>query len=87
MGKGSCVWNTLKKGTQLIKEGLFWICNGGSDALFWQDSWDGHSPMISSFPQLQPLYHTFTNAGWFKVKHFKTVKHLGLVEVTCWMDS
>ena len=59
MGKGSCVWNTLKKGTQLIKEGLFWICNGGLDALFWQDSWDGHPPMISSFPQNQPLYHTF----------------------------
>jgi hypothetical protein len=34
LGKGSCVWNTLKKGAQLIKEGLFWICNGGSNALF-----------------------------------------------------
>ena len=34
MGKGSCVWNTLKKGAQLIKEGRFWICNGGLDALF-----------------------------------------------------
>ena len=34
-GKGSCIWDTLKKGVELIKEGLFWICNSGSDALFW----------------------------------------------------
>ena len=55
--------------------------------MFWQDSWDGHPPMISSFPQLRPLCHTFTNVGWFKVENFKTVKHLGQVEVTCWKDS
>jgi len=35
VGKGSCIWETLKKGAQLIKGGLFWICNSGSDALFW----------------------------------------------------
>ena len=62
-GKGSCIWDTLKKGAQLVKEGLFWICNRGSDTLFWQDSWDGHPPILSSFPQLLPLYHSFTNIG------------------------
>ena len=83
-GKGSCIWDTLKKGAQLVKEGLFWICNRGSDTLFWQDSWDGHPPILSSFPQLLPLYHSFTNAGWSKVEHFKTIKNLGQIEVTCW---
>lgn len=84
-GKGSCVWNTLKRGAQLIKEGLFWICNSGADALFWQDSWDGHPPLITSFPQLQPLCQALLNAGWSKVEHFKTVKHVKL-EVACWKD-
>ena len=83
-GKGSCIWDTLKKGAQLVKEGLFWIFNRGSDTLFWQDSWDGHPPILSSFPQLLPLYHSFTNAGWSKVEHFKTIKNLGQIEVTCW---
>ena len=71
----------------MIKEGLFWICNGGLHALFWKDYWDGHPPLISSLPQLQPLCHTFTNVGWFKVEHFKTIKRLRQVEVTCWKDS
>lgn len=35
VGRGSCIWDTLKKGAQLIKDGLFWICNRGSEALFW----------------------------------------------------
>ena len=37
-GKGSFIWDTLKRGAPLIKEGLFWICNEGSSVLFWQDS-------------------------------------------------
>ena len=87
MGKGSCIWNTLKRGAHLVKEGLFWICNGGSDTLFWQDSWDGHPPILASFPQLLPLSQTFVEAGWTKVEHFKTVKRLGNVEIACWKDS
>ena len=51
-GKGSFIWDTLKIGAPLIKEGLFWICNEGSNVLFWQDSWDGHPPILSSYPHL-----------------------------------
>lgn len=87
VGKGSCIWDTLKRGGQLVKEGLFWICNKGSDTLFWQDSWDGHPPILSSFPQLLPLPQHFINAGWLKVENFKSVKRLGQVEITCWKDS
>lgn len=83
MGKGSYIWDTLKKGAQLVKEGLFWICNRGSNTLFWQDSWDGHPPILSIFPWLLPLSQYFTNARWIKAEHFKTVKHLGQVEMTC----
>ncbi|XP_059077196.1 uncharacterized protein LOC131876295 [Cryptomeria japonica] len=86
LGKGSCIWDTLKKGAQLIKEGLFWICNRGSEALFWQDSWDGHPPILSSFPQLQPLCNIFSDAGWIKVEHFKTVKRTSQATVACWKD-
>ena len=73
-GKSSFIWDTLKRGDPLIKEGLLWICNEGSNVLFWQDSWDGHPPILSSFPQLQTLCHIFTNAGWVTVDHFKMVK-------------
>ena len=86
VGKGSCIWNTLKRGAQIVKEGLFWICNNGSDTLFWQDSWDGFPPILSSFPQLIPLSQTFCTAGWIRVEHFKSVKRLGLVEITCWKN-
>ena len=34
-GKGSMIWNTLKKGAALIKGGLFWICKSGIEAQFW----------------------------------------------------
>ena len=33
-GKGSFIWDTLKKVAPLIKEGLFWICNEGLSTLF-----------------------------------------------------
>ena len=33
-GKGSFIWDTLKRGTPLIKEGLFWICTEGLSVLF-----------------------------------------------------
>ncbi|XP_057871389.2 uncharacterized protein LOC131077832 [Cryptomeria japonica] len=86
LGKGSCIWDILKKGAQLVRNGLFWICNNGSDALFWLDSWDGHPPILSSFPQLLPLCQMFSDAGWIKVEHFKTVKRMGHLEVSCWKD-
>ena len=73
-GKGSFIWDTLKRGAPLIKEGLFWICNEGSNVLFWQDSWDGHPPILSSYPHLQPLCQIFSAAGWTEVAHFKTFK-------------
>jgi hypothetical protein len=55
VGKGSAIWKTLKRGARLIKDGLFWICRQGSEALFWSDSWDGFPPLISEFPNLIPL--------------------------------
>ena len=34
-GKGSFIWDTLKRVVPLIKEGLFGICNEGSNVLLW----------------------------------------------------
>ena len=51
-GKGSMIWDTLKKGVKLIKDGLFWICKGGMEAQFWSDSWDGYPAILSQFPNL-----------------------------------
>ena len=85
-GKGSFIWDTLKRGAPLIKEGLFWICNEGSSVLFWQDSWDGHPPILSSFPHLEPLCQVFSAIGWTKVAHFETIKRCGLMDVASWKD-
>ena len=46
-GKGSVIWDTLKKGAKLIKDGLFWICKSGPEAQFWSGSWDGYPTIIS----------------------------------------
>ena len=54
--------------------------------LFWQDSWDGHPPILSSFPHLQPLCQVFSVAGWTNVAHFKTIKRCGLMDVASWKD-
>ncbi|XP_057868067.2 uncharacterized protein LOC131075253 [Cryptomeria japonica] len=78
-GGGSMIWHTLKVGAQLIKDALFWICHSGSQALFWLDSWDGHPPILSSFPHLQPLSEVFSAAGWDTVEHYKVAQHDGLV--------
>lgn len=86
VGMGSCIWDTLKKGTQLIKDGVSWICNKVSEALFRQDSWDGHPPILSTYLQLQPLCNSFTDVGWVKVENFKMNMRIGQVEVTCWKD-
>ncbi|XP_057836070.2 uncharacterized protein LOC131046358 [Cryptomeria japonica] len=51
----------------------------GSQALFWLDSWDGHPPILSSFPHLQPLSEVFSAAGWDTVEHYKVAQHDGLV--------
>ena len=54
--------------------------------LFWQDSWDGHPPILSSYPHLQPLCQIFSAAGWTEVAHFKTFKRCGLMDVASWKD-
>lgn len=53
--KGSVIWNTLKKGVALIKDGLFWICERGEEALFWLDSLDGFHPITSQYLNLMIL--------------------------------
>jgi len=62
-GRGSMVWHTLKTGVMLVKRGLFWICKGGSQALFWSDAWDGFPSILSIYPHLQPLCDSFLVAG------------------------
>lgn len=49
------IWGTLKKGVALIKEGLFWICYKGEEAMFWSDSWDGYTPILRQYPNLEAL--------------------------------
>ena len=62
-GKGSMIWNTLKKGAALIKGGLFWICKNGSEANFWHDAWDGFPPIVEQHPHLHILSQRFSEAG------------------------
>lgn len=71
-GKGSVIWGTLKKGADLIKDGLFWICKRGTEALFWSDSWDGFPTILSQFPNLVTLCQRFLKVGWSRVSDFKS---------------
>ena len=65
------IWNMLKFGAQLVKDGLFWIFHSGSQALFWLDSWDGHPPILTTHHQLHSLYQNFSDAGWDIVNFYK----------------
>ena len=76
------VWNTLKLGAHLVKRNLFWICNSGTVALFWSDSWDGYPPLLSSHPHLQSLCDHFLSARWNKVAHYKEAYNMVLMWVT-----
>lgn len=84
MQKGSVILEMLKKYAKLIKEGLFWICNRGFEALFQFDSWDGFSPIMSRYPNLQDLCQCFLDIGWSQVVDFKTCYLCGHVEVFRW---
>ena len=81
------VWHTLKTGAVLVKRGLFWICKGGSEALFWSDAWDGFPSILSMYPHLQSLCDSFHAAGWDKVAHYKTPYQLGPVVGYRWKHS
>lgn len=83
-GKGSVIWDTLKKGAKLIKDGLFWICNNGEEAQFWSDSWDGYPPIIFQFPNLLGLCQQFQDAGWSRVRDFKSFFPCGQMEMAKW---
>lgn len=72
IGKGSMIWNTLRKGASLVKEGLLWICKRGKEALFLSDSWDGFPSIISQYPNLTNLCRYFQKAGWSRVSDFKS---------------
>ena len=78
------IWDTLKKGAMLIKDGLFWICKRGSEAQFWSDSCDGFPPIISQFPNLAVLCQRFLEAGWSRVSDFKYFFHCGQLELASW---
>ena len=86
-GRGSMVWNTLKLGANLVKHSLFWICNSGTVALFWSDSWDGYPPLLSSHPHLQSLCDLFLSAGWNTVAHYKEAFNLGTTVGYRWKNS
>lgn len=67
------VWHTLKNDAHLVKRGLFWICKGGSKALFWFDAWDGNPPILFMYPHLQTLYEYFITSRWDKVVYYMTL--------------
>ena len=78
------IWNTLKFGAQLVKDGLFWICHSGSQALFWLDSWYGHPLILTTHPQLHALYQSFSDAGWDTVNLYKIEYVSGLAPSFHW---
>ena len=84
VGKGSMIWNTLKKGAALIKGGLFWICKSGIEAQFWHDSWDGYPPIVSQYPHLSILSQRFCDIGWTRVCDFKSFSSQGQVVEARW---
>jgi hypothetical protein len=43
--KGSDNWNFIAKRKPLISKYLTWDVGNGQEALFWEDSWDGHPPL------------------------------------------
>ena len=83
-GKGSVIWDTLKKGAKLIKDGLFWICKSGAEAQFWLNSWDGYPPIISQFPNLVLLCQQFLEASWSRVSDFNSFSPCGQMEMAKW---
>jgi hypothetical protein len=54
-----------------VKDGLFWICYSGSQALCWLESWDGHPLIITTHPHLHALYQNFSDASWDIVNFYK----------------
>ena len=83
-GKGSVIWDTLKKGAKLIKEGLFWIYKSGAEAQFWSDSWDGYPSILSQFTNLVVLCQRFLEAGWSRVSDFKSFFPCGQMGMAKW---
>jgi hypothetical protein len=50
--KGSKIWNFMLNCRDLIGKFLTWDVGVGDKALFWEDSWDGHPPIVSkSYPK------------------------------------
>ena len=85
-GKGSMIWSTLKRGAALIKGGLFWICKGGSEAQFWYDAWDGYPPIVTQYPHLHILAQRFCDAGWSRVRDFKSFSLHGQLVEASWKN-
>ena len=81
------IWNTLKFGAQLVKDGLFWICHSGSQALFWLDSWDGHPSILTIHPQLHSLYQHFISVDWDIVNFYKIGYVQGLAPSFHWKHT
>lgn len=68
--KGSSILAVLKTGEDLIKKKLFWIIHNGQQANFWTDSWDGHKPLITQFPDWRPWIEELHRAKWIKVANY-----------------
>ena len=66
---------------------LFWICNRGTEALFWSDYWNRQPPLLSSHPHLQSLCDFFLSSGWNKVVHYKEAYCLGFAMGYKWNNS
>ena len=82
--RGSMIWNMLKFGPQLVKDGLFLICHSRSQALFWLNSWDGHPTILTTHPQLHALYQTFSTSCWDTINFYKIGYVQGLDHSFCW---
>ena len=77
-GRGSMIWNTLKFGAQLVKDGLFRTCHSKSKALFWLNSWEGYPPILTTHPQLHSLYQNFSPTSWDIVNFYNIAYVQGL---------
>ena len=70
--KGSDSWNFIAKRRSLINKYLTWDVGNGEEALFWEDSWDGHPP-IDNLGLPKSSKELFINLWGTEVSNYKTM--------------
>lgn len=69
--RGSESWNFMIKCRRLVCKYLTWDVSKGNEALFWEDSWDGHPPINPRFIP-KNLKDNLVNLWRSKVCNYKT---------------